>query len=357
MRIMIGIGHPKQAHLWRNIIRNLVDDGHEVKILATDKDITIQLLSACGFDYEVYGKHQRNMVNKAGSVIVRAYRSLVIAKKFRPDILIAGTPHLSYVSKILGKPHIMLTDTEHANIAYWLTYPFTDAIITPSCFKGKINPKKHVTFDGYFELAYLHPNHFKPDPSVLADMKLDKNDIFTILRFVAWEASHDLGDRGFSDKKEVIKTLEQYGRVFITSESGLPREFEKYGATIPPEKMHHLMYYANLFIGESAPMSTESAILGTPALFVSTSRRGYTDELESKYDMLYTFSDPHDAQKKALEKAIELLEDKDTKKKWQKKRKILLDEKIDVTKFMTEFIEGYPESFHILQKNNVYAEL
>lgn len=350
MRIMIGIGHPKQAHLWRNIIRNLVDDGHEVKILATDKDITLHLLSACGFDYEVYGKHQRNMVNKACSVIVRAYRSLVIAKKFMPDLLIAGTPHLSYVSKIIGKPHIMLTDTEHANIAYWLTYPFTDAIITPLCFKGKINPKKHVTFDGYFELAYLHPNHFKPDPSVLADMKLDKNDIFTILRFVAWEASHDMGDHGFSDKKEVVKTLEQYGRVFITSESGLPRELEKYRATISPEKMHHLMYYANLFIGESAPMSTESAILGTPALFVSTSRRGYTDELESKYDMLYTFSDPHDAQKKALEKAIELLEDKDTKKKWQKKRKILLDEKIDVTKFMTEFIEGYPESFHILQK-------
>jgi predicted glycosyltransferase len=247
----------------------------------------------------------------------------------------------------------MLTDTEHANLANWLTYPFTDVIIAPSCFKGEIKPKKHVVYNGYEELAYLHPNYFKPDQGVLGDVGLSDDAKFIIIRFVAWEASHDIGDHGFTNKKKVVKVLEEYGRVFITSETKLPRELEKYRISIPPEKMHYLLYYANLFIGESAPMSTESAILGTPAIFVSTSRRGYTDELESEYDMLYTFSDPNNAQEKALEKAVELLEDEDTKKKWQKKREKLLNDKIDVTKFMTEFIENYPESFHNLQQSNV----
>ncbi len=102
-------------------------------------------------------------------------------------------------------------------------------------------------------------------------------------------------------------------------------------------------------------MASESAILGTPAIFVSTSRRGYTDELEAKYDMLYTFSDPLNAQEKSIRKAIELLEDKETKRKWLNKREKLLNDKIDVTKFMMEFIEGYPYSFHNL-KTNMYRQ-
>ena len=357
MKIVIGADHPKQVHFWRNIVRNLIEDGHEVKILTTDKDVTLRLLSTYGLDYEIYGTHQKSMAKKAYSMIGSTYKAFIIAKRFMPDILIAGTPYLAYAGKMLGKPHIMLTDTEHATLAYWLTYPFTDVIITPSCFKRKINSKKHVAYNGYEELAYLHPKYFTPDTSIIDDLELTADDKFIILRFVAWESSHDIGDCGFSDKKEVVKTLEQYGRVFITSETKLSREFEKYRITIPIEVIHHLMHYAELFIGESASMSTESAILGTPAIFVSTSRRGYTDELESKYDMLYTFSDPHNAQKKALEKAIELMEDKNTKKKWQKKREKLLNEKIDVTKFMTEFIENYPESFHILQKSNVHTGL
>ena len=357
MRIMIGIEHPKQVHFWKNIIGNLMKDGHEIKILTIDKDTTLRLLDAYGFDYDVYGRHQKSMVMKACDIMVRTFKALAIAKRFKTDIFIEGTPSLAYVSKIFGKPHIMLTDTEHATLAYWLTYPFTDVVITPSCFKAKINPKKHIMYDGYEELAYLHPNYFTPDSSVLDDLGLNEEDGFIIIRFVAWAARHDIGDYGFTDKKKVVKVLEKYNRIFITSETKLPREFEKYRLTISPDKIHNLLYYADMFIGESAPMSAESAILGTPAIFVSTSRRGYTDEIESKYGLLYTFSDPHDAQKKALEKAIELLEDGSTKKKWKENIERLLSEKIDVTKFMTEFIENYPESFHILQKSNVRTEL
>ena len=112
---------------------------------------------------------------------------------------------------------------------------------------------------------------------------------------------------------------------------------------MPPENIHDLLYYSSLFIGESAPMATESALLGTPAIFVSTSRRGYTDEIEGKYGLLYTFSDSHDAQKKALEKAIELLDDDKSKIKLQDRRNKLLNEKVDVVTFLEELIKNYPE--------------
>ena len=346
MKIMVGVGHPKHVHFWRNIVRNLIEDGHEVKILAVDKDTTLHLLEVCGLDYEIYGKHQKSMAKKACSMISRTYKAFIIAKRFKPDVLVVGTPYLAYVSKILGKPHIMLTDTEHANLAYWLTCPFTDVIITPSCFKGKINPKKHVVYNGYEELAYLHPNYFTPDPNVLEDVGLSEDDKFVVIRFVAWEASHDVGQSGISNdmKVEYISKLERYGRVFISSEAKLGSDFEKYKLKIPPEKFHSLLNYAELYIGESGAISTEAGILGVPSVYISSlvGTMGNFDELGKKYGLVYSFQDS----KLALDKALELLEDENTKKKWQKKGEKMLDEKIDVTKFMTEFIEDYPESFN-----------
>jgi len=50
-------------------------------------------------------------------------------------------------------------------------------------------------------------------------------------------------------------------------------------------------------------------------------------------------------QEEAVVKAIEILEDKNSKKEWQNKRENLLKEKINVAEWMTDFIENYPESF------------
>ena len=360
MRIMIGIGHPKQVHIRKNIVRNLIEDGHEVKILAIDKDITLYLLNVYGLDYDVFGRHQKGMVKKACDFISCTYRAFAIAKRFRPDILVAGNPYLAYVSKMLGKPHIMLTDTEHANLTYWLTYPFTEVVCTPSCFKRKINPKKHVVYNGYGELTYLHPNYFKPDLSVIDKLGISRADNFTILRLGSWSATHDAHSSGIKLGSELIfvKSLEQYGRVFITSERALPIALQKYRLNIRPENIHSVLSLAQLYIGEGETMAVESAILGTPAIDIEaitlkhgtvdiTAIHGNADELVNKYRLMFAFAD----QNQALEKAIELLEDNQSKKKWMKRREKLLRDKIDVTAFMTDFIENYPESFHEYYKN------
>lgn len=353
MKIMIGVDHPKQVHFWKNIIKNLIKDGHDVKILATDKDITLYLLNTYELDYEVYGMHQKNMIMKAYGMMSRTYKALAVAKRFKPDIIIAGAPYLAYVGKIIGKLYMDLTDTEHANLTHQLTHQFTHVICTPACFKKKINPKKHVTFNSYFELAYLHPNYFMPDPSVLKEIGLNKDDKFIILRFVAWGASHDVGQSGISDEMKIkyISELEKHGRVFISSEAKLEKDFEKYKLKIPPEKFHSLLSYAQLYIGESGSTASEAAILGTPSIHISSTAKfcGVFDDLLNRYNLVYTF----DNDQRALEKAVEILNNPQSKKIWMSRRDTMLKEKIDVTKFMTEFIEGYPESFHRMKSNEV----
>ena len=358
MRILIDIGHPAHVHLFKNMIWKLENDGHEVKITARDKDVALQLLDAYGFDYEFLGKHHKKLLNKLFGLITRDYKLYKIARKFKPDVLIGvGNYYIAQVSRLIGKPSILFSDDDSK--ADWLTgllyKPFVDILITPYHFRGKINPKKHIRIKGYKELAYLHPNYFKPNPLVLENVGIDSNDVFILLRFVSWEAFHDRGYKGFDikTKQKFVKELERYGKVFISSEAKLPLEFEKYKLNVPLHKIHDLLYYAHMFIGDSQTMTTEAAILGTPAIRCNSFADISNDlsdtnfvELENIYGLTYSIKDPL----QALKKALELLADKNLKNKWQKKREKLLSEKIDVTKFMTEFIEDYPNSVKISKK-------
>lgn len=342
MRILVEIGHPADVHFLKNMIWNLEKKGHEIKIVAQEKDVALYLLNAYGLEYECLGKHHNDLVGKLFNLIRRDYKLFKIAKRFKPDILISpGSICAAHVSCIIHKPSISFEDT--GNMEQIRLYaPFTDVILTPTCLKRDFG-KKQIRYNGYKELAYLHPNYFKPNPSVLDDLGLSKDDKFVIMRFVSWGATHDVGQKGLSSeiKHKFVEEVKKYARVLITSEGSLPIDFKQYQINLPPEKIHDLLYYAEMYIGEGATMASEAAVLGTPSIYVNTLRLGYTDEEEKKYDLLFNFSDPITGSKHALEKALELLECSNLKSTWRKRREKLLCDKIDVTQFMTDFIENY----------------
>ena len=339
MKILVDLGHPKEANIFKNVVLSLENRGHTVKIVARDKENTIAILNSYGFDYEL-GQYYKGLAKKALGVVKNDLMLYTISKKFKPDIFV-GSPYAAHVSRLFRKPHIGLSDTEIANIAIQLMLPFTDVVLTPSCFDRDLGPKQ-VRFNSYYELAYLHPNYFKPDSSVLEKLNLDKNDKYILLRFSSLGAHHDIGVEGFNFKSseemhKFIRKIEVYGRVFLTSEIKLGIEFEKYKANVPSKDFHNLISFATMYMGEGASMAAEAAILGVPSIYVSTTRRGYLDELEEKYGLAFTVSNKD----KALKNAMELLNDKDTKNRWQRKKEIMLNEKVDVTKFMVDVIEKW----------------
>ena len=352
MKILFEANHPAHVHFLKNIIWNLEERGHEVLIEARDKEVTLALLDAYKLNYQIVGPHYKSLVKKAYGLAETNFKLLKIARKFKPDILVGrGSPYLAHLSMLIGKPYVAVVDTEQAELMARLTFPFTDVILTPSCFKKKINPKKHIKFNGYKELAYLHPNYFEPDPTVLDDLALSKNDKFIIMRLISWDATHDIHCEGFHKDflEKIVKPFEEYGHVFITSEQKLNMKFEKYLLTSPPEKLHSALYYASLYFGEGGTTAVEAALLGTPAVHVeafktksgevkdATQINGNFDELVNKYGLLKTFSDPNHA----FSEALKILQYKNAKKDLEKKRRQLLNEKIDVAAFMTDFIENY----------------
>ncbi|MFC1988443.1 DUF354 domain-containing protein [Chloroflexota bacterium] len=355
MKILIDISHPAHVHFFKNFMGRMEDKGHEILVAAKDKDVALQLLDRYGLPYNMVGKYRKNNLEKMVDMFNISHRIYGLARDFRPDILTGfGGLNAAHASVFLRKPCIVFSDSEVVNLTHRLIIPFVDAICTPSSFTNRKLTKKQVIFNGYKELAYLHPSNFKPDPSVRDELGLGENDKYVVMRFVAWQASHDTGQHGLNIlmKRHLITALEEYAQVFITSEGPLPAQFEKYRVRIAPDRMHDLLYYASLLVGDSQTMTTEAAVLGTPAVrcnsFVGHNDMGNFIELENKYDLIYSFREPD----KAIRKAVELIQQPDLKEQWAKKRERLLDDKIDVTQFMVDFIEGYPESFYRYKEAN-----
>lgn len=357
MNFLFDIGHPAHVHYFKNLMWALQEKGHEVKITARDKEISLYLLDKYEFKYKCTGKNKPSIFGKALSVIRNDFIIYKEAKKFKPDLFVSFfLPFTAHVGKFMNKPVIGFSDTENAIINILLTYPFTDTIIVPRCYLKKLHENKKVEFDGYFELSYLHPKYFKPNPSVLNCLQVKKKEKYVILRFVNWKASHDIGHKGINltTKYMAVKEFSKYAKVFISSEKELPQQLKKYQIKIPPDKMHDAQYFATLLYGESATMASECAVLGTPAIFIDNDGRGYTFEEEKKYSLVFNFKESLEDQRKSIIKAVELLQKDNLKEIWQKKRNRLLSEKIDVTAFMLWFIENYPESKKVMKKNPDY---
>jgi predicted glycosyltransferase len=341
VRILVDITHPAHVHFFRNAINVWRQHGHEVTITSREKDITTKLLDKYGYEHICLSRARRGAAGLLLELLEHEGKLLRLARRFRPDVVLEiGGTFIVHACKLLRTPALVFYDTENAQVPNAITYPFADAIITPSCYQGDLG-RKHLRYDGYQELAYLHPDQFAPDARVLGEAGLSGDEPFSIVRFVGWASGHDVGLRGFSPqgKEALISRLDQFGKVIITSEPPLSDRMERHRMRVSPTEMHHLLAFATLCIGESATMASESALLGTPAIFVSPVGRGYTDELEHRYGLVRNFSNENE--NLAIETAAEWLGRQGLETEWDKKRARLLREKIDVTSWMVELVEAY----------------
>ena len=356
MKILIDIGHPAHVHYFKYFIKIMENKGHSFLITARDKEVSHQLLKCYNIDFKNRGKGSNKLLSKIIYTIKANLFLLYHSYYFKPDVFISfSSPYAAQVSWLLRKPHIAFSDTEHATLGIMAFVPFSKVICTPSCFKKDFS-EKHIRFNGYMELCYLHPNYFTPDPHVLSILGIEMGEIYVVLRFISWKATHDIGHFGISieNKIKTVNEFSKHAKVFISSEDELPAKLKPYQLKISPDKMHDVLTFASLLYGESATMASESAMLGTPAIFLDNDGRGYTDEEEDKYGLVYNFTESLADQKKSIKKGIKLLSTEGIKEKWGRRCEKMLSDKIDVTAFMVWFVENYPKSIKIMNDNPGY---
>jgi predicted glycosyltransferase len=342
--ILIDVGHPAHVHLFRGAARRWMEAGHEVLFTALDREMIIYLLKLYDLPYRVTYKRRKGKLKLLLELAARTLITWKIARQFKADLFISiGSPTVGLPAKLLGKPYLALTDTEHATEQHALFKPFATLVATPDVFTYDMGPKQ-VRYAGYHELAYLHPDEFTPDPRELESLGLKPSDRYFVVRFVAWGATHDIGEHGFTgnDKRELLRELSRQGRVLLSVESGeIDPEFAPLVTTFPPEKVHHLLAFATLYIGEGGTMASEAAVLGTPSIFVNTLTMGYVLE-ERDYGLLFLFTEGQEV----LAKVRELLAMPDLKTVWSERRARLLAKKIDPTPWLVDLGNHLLENPH-----------
>jgi len=347
MRLLIDIGHPAHVHYFKHFAGIMRERGNQIYFSVRDKESAISLMETLDFDFEARGKGGKSAVTKLLKLLPTDIRLYRMARRFRPDIILSfSSPYAAHTAKVLGVPHIALDDTEHAIYGHALYRPFTDAILSPSCYTGPLH-KKQILFSSYLELCHLHPNRFSPDPQILKELNLRKDEPYAVLRLVAWDAHHDAGQTGFSGGtvRDLVQHLEKKCRVFLSSEKTPDKELLPYQLTVHPSSFHDVLAFARLYIGEGSTTAAESSVLGTPSIYVNSLKVGYCTELEQRYGLCRHIQRPEDI---AIA-ADEILTDQSAQAGFAQKRETMLREKIDPVAFLVWFVEEWPESRRVMR--------
>ncbi|HHM04949.1 MAG TPA: DUF354 domain-containing protein [Gammaproteobacteria bacterium] len=340
MNVLVDIGHPAHVHFFRHPLRLLRERGHRLLITSRDKEMALTLLDDLGFAHQPISALGKGGLVGLGWELARRNVALWhIVRRFQPDIMTAiGGTSIAQVGRMTGVPSLVFYDTENATLQNAMTYPFASCVAVPHCYRGWLPRRRHLRYRGFHELSYLHPKRFTPARALaLANGLASQGDTFFV-RLVSWQASHDVGQCGWHVAllKQLLAELRPLGKVLISSEAPLPAAFEAYRYTGAAAAVHHVVAHCRAYIGESATMASEAAMLGVPALYCAQTARGYTDYLEAAFGLVRNVPKVNWA---ALAPALRSVLETDPGQ-WQQARQAMLARHIDVAGFVSACVEN-----------------
>jgi uncharacterized protein len=347
-RILIEIAHPAQVHQFRLLARELNARGHRVLFAVQEKEFTKYLLDTYKLDYRIISRSRKGLIRKILQLPLIYLRFMALLITFRPNLILSRfmlqSSHLAWLFRI---PVIGFTDTEHVKLMLALTTPFIGTKITADTFTTNLG-KNHFRYPGNIELFYLHPNRFKPDPTIYNMLGIPHGAPYALLRFVSWNAYHDVHQRGISlaEKEALVGFLEQHMHVFISAEGELPASLVRHKLPAPPERIHDVLAFASIYVGEGASMASEAAMLGIPTVYVNSLKVGYIEDAARK-GMLYSYRNTTGM----MERVQELVLDPGSVEKHNERAKQYLGSAIDPTGFVLWLAEEYPESIEALRSD------
>lgn len=335
MRVIFDLGHPAHFHLFKHTIIGLRESGHDVEIIVRQKDCLIDLLEEAEWSYHLAARPKIGLLGLALQNL-KAFRLAVsLAKKKPVDFMVGTSIVVGPAARLTGATSLVFNEDDAKAVPIFskLAYPAAHYIITPNCVKFEDYGKKHLTYPGYHELAYLHPNRYAPNPNILTELGVGPNEKYFLVRLVSLTAHHDIGESGLSTEqaRTIVQHLARHGRVFISAETVIAPELNDYILHVGVERIFDVLAFAEIVIGDSQTMIAEAAVLGTAALRCNTfvGRLAYLEELEYNYGL--TVGIRPENFDMLLAQLDKWLSQPALKQQWQQKRRKMLSECIDLT--------------------------
>lgn len=338
MKYIFELNHPKHYYQFKYVMAKLMEDGNEVKVVARDKDVLLNVLQQEQVEYELFGRHNKKMFWKVFGTIPILFKYGRMMRKFDPDVIVSKASFYAVLlARVQGRKSVIFPDSEVVKVTNKYVVPLATKVITPETF-GLDYGRKHIRIKGFFEDCYLSPSVFTPDETLLEKYGVQRP--YALFRFVGWYANHDVGNGGFTleQKVKLVNEVEKYLKVYVSSEKPLPDELKHCQLSTPASLMHHVLAFADLYLGDSQTMATESALLGTPAIrsntFVGDNDMTNFKVLENKFGLMKNVALFDQVERTAIDYA-----EHSKKEEWMEKKKEYYAYSGDVNHQITSILE------------------
>lgn len=340
MKILLETHHPADIHFFKYSIRELQKRGHEVLMIARDRDVMRQLIHSYDWiDCEIPPRRHQNNRFPMLEMIERQCMVARAIRGFKPHLVASSMGSYTQSAKLLGVPSVIFTDSEFQHFNHRIAHPFADEIHTPYCFYKALGSKQRM-YRGTHEMAFLSPERFVPDPSILEGMCGLQHREYVLIRLSAWNTFHDVNHSGMGSEVErfIERFKDRFKIVICAEEDSMPEHLRTYAMQFAPEKYHDALWHARFVLTEGASTASEAACLGVPTVYVnSTESRGYLDMLENDYGLVRGFAKA----KLGVDAAIDWLTKLDVfeLKRLRAKRLDLFNAHVDVTEHIVNTLE------------------
>ncbi len=347
LSVLFDLGHPAHFHLFHHTIAALKEAGHRVRIIARQKDCLPDLLDRSGWDYELVPRPRKGLAALAAEQFHVLARICALAARKPVDLMIGTSVVIGLASRLTGATSLVFCEDDQDVVPLFAQLAYSPAhfVVTPRSLKKENHGRKHLTYPGYQELAYLHPDLYRPSPDVLERLGVEPGERYFIVRLVALRAHHDIGQQGLShaQARAVVERLLPHGRVFLSVEGDVPEDLRSHLLPTPVDRIFDVMHYADMIVGDSQTMTIEAAVLGTPALRCNTfvGRLSVLEELEHRYGLTVGIH-PRDFPR-LLEQVDRWLATDDLKAVWERRRQGLLAESVNLTDWTLGLVDSLAE--------------
>jgi predicted glycosyltransferase len=286
MKVVVDITHPAGVNFFKNAIRRLQkEENIDVSLIVQPRGKLVPILEKeCpGMHFVALGKHRRTLAGKGVALLIRCCELLFYLRKRDFDVLANFDDlGLSYVSRLLRKPLVTFEDDIENLFGFRRYRHFPTRIVLPDHLPVK--GKNIYKYCGFKELAYLHPNYFKPQKESLKRYGLE-NCNFIFIREVS-SGSADYRHLVMGQLSKICSYLKALGFKIVLSleEKSLRQQFEEECIILeePVEDIFSLLHFATLTISSGDTMARESCLLGTPAIYTGGREMAINKELERK---------------------------------------------------------------------------
>jgi len=282
----VDITHPAGVNFFKNAVQRLKrEENADVSFIVQPRGKLIPILEKeCpGVPFVVFGKHRRTLSGKGFGLLNRCWQLLFYLRKRDFDVLTnLDDLGLSYVSRLLRKPLVTFEDDIDNLFGFRRYRHLPTRVVLPDHLPVK--GKNIYKYRGFKELAYLHPNYFKPQKESLKRFGLENSD-FVFIREVS-SGSTNYKHLVMGQLSKICPYLKALGFEIVLSleEKSLREQFEKDCIILeePVEDIFSLLHFATLTIASGDTMARESCLLGTPAIHTGGREMAINKELERK---------------------------------------------------------------------------